>query len=130
MRERLKQIIYKLPLGTLRNYIGTEIAIGFIERVLTRADVNEVYYMIENDIYNIVDLNKHKNNPRINRALQMTKRILKENEDIIRKVVTYENIVNVLRASRPDILSLIINHPKGKEWLKKAIDETLNFLLS
>lgn len=130
MKGKIKRVIYRLPIGILRNYVGTEIAIGFIERALTKADVNTVYHMIENNIYNIFELDNYRENPKAINLLNKAKRIIRENEDIIRKTVTYENVVNVLRAGRPDLLSLIVNHPRGMAWLKRAIDETLNFLLS
>jgi len=117
-KQKLKNIILKLPIGTLRSYIGTEIALGFIERVLTRADVRQVYYLIENDIYNIFSLYNPKSD-KLKRALETAKKIIKDNKDIVERAVTVEAVTNILRETRPDILSLIINHPKGRDWLKK-----------
>ena len=36
--------------------------------------------------------------------------------------ITIEDVIKELRKSRQDILGVILNHPKGKEWLQMQID--------
>ena len=37
--------------------------------------------------------------------------------------ITSEDIIKELRKSRPEILGIIINHPKGRGWLDEQIAE-------
>lgn len=36
--------------------------------------------------------------------------------------ITKDRIITELRKRRPDLLSVIINHPEGEKWLQKQID--------
>jgi len=38
------------------------------------------------------------------------------------KDITSEDIINDLRKHRSDILGVIVNHPKGREWLQAQLD--------
>ncbi|MBU0778168.1 hypothetical protein KKF82_07910 [Patescibacteria group bacterium] len=38
------------------------------------------------------------------------------------KDITSEDIINDLRKHKPDILGVIINHPRGREWLDTQLD--------
>jgi len=36
--------------------------------------------------------------------------------------ITVERVISELRNERPDVLSIIINHPAGKRWLSDTVD--------
>ena len=128
MIERLRQWALKLPIRVFAGYLGTEVALGFIGRVLERADPRQVLRLIEEGVYDVFSLAPR--NSRLARAIERAKPIIKEHEDVVRRSVTPENIMAILRDTRPDILSLIINHPRGREWLRRAVETSLERLLS
>jgi hypothetical protein len=123
MNPKIKELLKKTPLKIFTYYIASEAAIGFIEGVLSKANIYDVYRMIEEDRYNLFD-----GNPKVEKAIKKASRIITEYEKIIRESVTVENVLNVLKSSRPDIYSLIINHRKGVKWVENTIRESLDHL--
>lgn len=121
----LKKIVSALP-NALRNYVAQEVLIGFIEGVMMRADIKEINEMINNDVYNLIP----NDNPKIRSGIKRIKPLLQQHENVLRENLTVENILSVIYDLRIDIYSLIINHPKGKAWVKRAAEETLKTLLS
>ena len=119
----IERIIKSLPLKTIRYYFGKEIAIGFIEGVLRQANIYDVYEMIENNRYNLFD-----GNEKAKKFIIKSRKLLLDNEKIIREAVTPKNVMDVLKESRPDIYGLIINHKKGRQWVENTIKESLNYL--
>jgi len=123
--SKLRELIYSVPLNTFKLFIGKELAIGFIEGILRKVNPVDVLYMIENDKYNLFIINDET------RSIgDKARRILKANEHVVRKIITVDNVLGIIREVRPDIYSLIINHPKGLEWVKNTVKESLEYLLS
>lgn len=123
--SKLRELVYRVPIRVFRHFIGREIAIGFIEGVLSKVTPSQVLHMIENDQYNLFT-----GDGKTEKLVKRIKKLFIQNRDVLVATITPENVLAVIREARPDIYSLIINHPKGLEWVRKTVKHSLEYLLS
>jgi len=121
--KKLNRILKTAPFRVIKYYIAGETALGFIQGILQKVNILDVYRMIEEDKYNIFDGNQN-----VVKAIKKSSKIILEYEDVIRKYVTPTNVLSILKDTRPDIYSLIINHKKGVKWLSNAIKTSMNYM--
>jgi len=101
-------------LETLGNVLvygfGDEVLEGFIPAYFEKISQDDCLDYIENDkdlLANVPD----KYWGKLRRLVRLS--------DI---EITAEEVIRHLRKNRPDVLSIIINHAKGRAWLNKQVD--------
>jgi hypothetical protein len=97
-------------IGMIAAYgFGDKVLKGFIPQYLARISIDSCYEYIRDDkdlLANVEE--KHW-------------AILRKIARAARFEITLEDVVQQLQRSRPDVLSIIINHPHGVAWLTKQV---------
>ena len=96
--------------NTLMFGFGDKIIKGFIPAYLNRISLDDCYDYVAN------------NKDLLARVPEKYWAKLRTMARVSKIEITVEEITVHLQAHRPDVLSIIINHPNGRKWLNDQVD--------
>lgn len=100
--------------GMVLNGWGDDILYGFLIESLEKVTPQQVYESIRD---NVPLLDTIGVSSKDRRALRDAARHLPAS------VLSAEGIIKELHEDRPDLVSIVINHPKGVEWLERQVQD-------
>lgn len=102
--------------GVLTSAFGDKVALGIFTAALSKSTPERTYQYIKDNLellYWASDSQWEKYRKIVRRAKIGS----------VAKVITAENVIEELRKHRLDLVSVIINHPDGMNWLARQIAE-------
>lgn len=120
--------------------VATAVVNKFIERILMPYDIEEIEFLIKNDVtlldiyrklYEEVQTGKYKhwkeeNKERwdiVNRIIFMAATIVaKIPQELVEKYFNITNALNILKERRPDVYE-VVRTGKGRVWLERSIKQ-------